>query len=318
MASNVQLKEAVAKLRTQMGLPEREVKDRFQQATDIGYWQNLCPFMGVTDEESLARLGHTTPSSEQEGSALLNLEKHGYFQMPALLAPATVARMRSSVEAVRAAGWPAVFSWVYDDFWAALRTPPMVRFFRRQLGAGYLQSASGLWVHYVDPRKRGSGWVPHVDSTKDQGRITVWIPLMDVTIRNGCMYVIPEDRVPPTLSASFGDWTSISRQELEALLHGVTPLPAAAGSVLGWSHRVIHWGGAATDLAAGPRISLAADFLHEKSTPGSDELPVFDANLPPFPVRLRVIGKSIHDYEKFEPLMQKYAGLVTKLIEWGS
>ena len=32
---NVQLKPAVAKLRTQMGLSEREVKDRFQQATDI-------------------------------------------------------------------------------------------------------------------------------------------------------------------------------------------------------------------------------------------------------------------------------------------
>ena len=191
MATNVQLKEAVAKLRAQMGLSEREVKDRFQQATDIGYWQNLSPSMGIMDEESLARLDHTTLSSEQEDSALLNLAKHGYFQMPALLAPATVARMHSSVEAVRAAGWPAVFSWVYDEFWAALRTPPMVQFFRRQLGAGYLQSASGLWVHCVDPRNRGSGWVPHVDSTKDQGRITVWIPLMDVTVRNGCMYVIP-------------------------------------------------------------------------------------------------------------------------------
>ena len=86
---------------------------------------------------------------------------------------------------------------------------------------------------------------------------------MDVTVRNGCMYVIPEHRVPATLPTSFVDWTSISRPDLEALLHGVTPLPAAAGSVLGWSHRVIHWGGAATELEAGPRISLAADFLHE-------------------------------------------------------
>ena len=57
MATNVQLKEAVAKLRTQIGLSEREVKDRFQQATDIAYWQNLSPSMGIMDEESLARLG---------------------------------------------------------------------------------------------------------------------------------------------------------------------------------------------------------------------------------------------------------------------
>ena len=112
---------------------------------------------------------------------------------------------------------------------------------------------------------------------------------MDVTILNGCMYVISEDRVPPTLSARFGDWTSISRQELEALLHGVTPF-LRQFDASGLELPVIHWGGAATDLAAGPQLSLAADFLHEKSTPGIDELPVFDANLPPFPVRLRVIG----------------------------
>ena len=37
------------------------------------------------------------------------------------------------------------------------------------------------------------------------------------------MYAIPEDRVPATLPTSFVDWTSISRQDLEALLHGVTP-----------------------------------------------------------------------------------------------
>jgi hypothetical protein len=115
---------------------------------------------------------------------------------------------------------------------------------------------------------------------------------------------------------NFGDWTSISRQELEVLLHAVTPLPAAAGSVQGWSHRLIHWGGTARDLASGPRISFAADFLHEKSTPGGDELPVFDATLPALPARLRVIGQSIRGYEKFEPLMQKYCSLATKLIEW--
>jgi hypothetical protein len=316
MPGNVQLNEALAKLRTQLALPENEVESRFQQAIDVRYWQNLSPSMGIVNQHSLDRLECPALSSEQEDSALRDLAKHGYFQMPALVPPAAIAQMRGSVEAVRAAGWPAVFSWVYDEFWAALRTSPLIRFFKRQLGGGYLQSASGTWVHYVDPRVRGSGWVPHVDSTKDEGRMTVWIPLSDVNVRSGCMYVIPEDRVPTTLQTSFGDWTSISRQELEVLLQAVTPLPAAAGSVQGWSHRLIHWGGTATDLASGPRISLAADFLHEKSTPGNDELPVFDATLPALPARLRVIGQSIRGYEKFEPLMQKYCDLATKLIEW--
>jgi hypothetical protein len=114
------------------------------------------------------------------------------------------------------------------------------------------------------------------------------------------------------------DWTSISAQELKTLLHNVTPLPAARGSVLGWNHRLIHWGGRATELAVCPRISMAGEFLHERTQPRRAELPVFDAKLPDFPVRLLVIGQAILAYEKFEPLMRRYRGLATKLVEWGS
>jgi hypothetical protein len=132
------------------------------------------------------------------------------------------------------------------------------------------------------------------------------------------MYVIPQDRVPPTLPASYLDWTSISTLELKTLLHNVTPLPAARGSVLGWNHRLIHWGGRATELADCPRISIAAEFLHEGTSPRGAELPVFDTNLPDFPVRLRVVGQAILAYEKFEPGMRRYRSLATKLIEWSS
>jgi hypothetical protein len=131
------------------------------------------------------------------------------------------------------------------------------------------------------------------------------------------MYVIPYDCVPPALPASYLDWTSVSHEDLKILLHNVTPLPAAPGAVLGWNNSLIHWGGRAIESAASPRISIAAEFLAEGTRPGSGEIPVFDAKLPGFATRIRVIGQAMLAYEKFEPMMRRYRGLANKLIEWG-
>jgi hypothetical protein len=315
MRSNEQIKETIEKLRAQLVIPGHEVEDLFQKAIDVEYWQRFFPAMGVLELQSFDHLESVALSSEDEIGALVHLAKHGYFQTPPLTASDVIARMCTSVEALRSAGWPAVFSYVYDEFWAAFRTPSMVRLLSRYLGAGYLQT-SGVWTYRVNPQQRASGWPPHVDSRNE--RLSVWIPLTDATIDNGCMYVIPQDSVPPGLPLCYLDWTSVSAQELKTLLHNVTPLPAAVGSVLGWNNRLIHWGGRATEPAACPRISIAAEFLHARAKPHRAELPVFDANLPDFPVRLRVIGQAILAYEKFEPLMWRYRGLATKLIEWAS
>ena len=273
--------------------------------------------MGLLNPQSLDHLEGVAFSSEQVEWALAHLKRHGYFRMPPLVAPDVTARMCTTVEMLRNAGWPAVFTYVYDEFWAAWRTPSMVRLLSDCLGAGYLQT-SGVWTYRVDPQQRGSGWPPHVDSRSDAEQLTVWIPLTEATLDNGCMYVIPQDRVPADLPACYMDWTSISVQELSRLLHSATPLPATAGSVLGWNHRVIHWGGGTTELAVGPRISIAAEFLREGARPHRSQLPVLDVNLPDFPTRLRVIGQAILAYEKFEPLMRKYRSFAEKLVEWAS
>jgi hypothetical protein len=312
-----QINEAIDKLKSQSLLSENEVQTLFHKAIDIGHWKGLLPGMGVGDLKSSDHLEGAAFSSEQEVWALAHLARHGYFQMPPLAASVVTARMRASVEALRTAGWPAVFSYVYDEFWAVLRTPSMVRLLSRHLGPGYLQT-SGVWTYRVDPQQRASGWPPHVDSRNDVERLSIWIPLTEATIDNGCMYVIPQDRVPPALPVSYLDWTAISAQELSTLLHNVTPLPAPVGSILGWNNRLIHWGGRASELAACPRISIAAEFLPVRTRPRRSELPVFDTSLPAFPVRFRVIGQAILTYEKFEPSMRRYRDLATKLIEWAS
>ena len=310
-------KAALENLMAQLELPEHEVNLLFQKAIDGRYWRTLFPGLGVTAQQSFNHLEDVALSSAEETSALTHLEKHGYFQMPAFIAPSVVIQMCDSIETLRSMGWPAIFSFVYDEFWATLRTSSIVRFLSRKLGAGYSQTAA-IWTYYVDPGTRSSGWGPHVDSRNDEERLTVWIPLTDATVANGCIYVIPQDRVPSRLPASYFDWTSVSRQDLEFLLHSTTPLPAALGSVLGWNNSVIHWGGRTSDVRARPRISIAGEFLPEGATPRSWEQPVFDRHIPEFPLRMRVIGQAILDYEKFEPMLRKYRNLATKLIAWAN
>jgi len=314
MLTNDQFQGVAQKLLAQSVIPENEVKNLFQKTVDCAYWRTLCPDLGIMITQNFEDLQGEPLSSEQASWACAHLDRHGYFQIPGIIAPAVVARMYKAVEKLRSAGWPPVFSFVYDEFWAIPRTPSLVSFLSRKLGTGYVQSA-GIWTYRIDPEARASGWAPHVDSRNDEERITIWIPLTDATIDNGCMYVIPQDRVPPTLPACYLDWTGVSGNELGILLRNVTPLPATAGSALGWNNSLIHWGGRASGAAAFPRISIGVEFMSKRASPRSWETPVFDLHLPDFASRLRAIGQSILYYKKFETKMQKYSVLDSKLLE---
>jgi hypothetical protein len=314
MLNNEQLKGLAEKLLAQSVIPEDEVKNLFLRAADCAYWRTLCPELGIMNQQGLEDLQGVPLSSEQAAWACAHLERHGYFQIPGVIAPAVATRMSKAVETLRSSGWPPVFSFMYDEFWAIPRTPSLVNFLSRRLGTGYVQAA-GVWTYRVDPQARASGWSPHVDSRNDEERITIWIPLTDATVENGCMYVIPQDRVPPSLPACYLDWTTVSHDDLGVLLRNVTPLPATAGSALGWTNSLIHWGGRALATAAVPRISIGVEFMSKGARPRSWETPVFDMQLPDFSTRLRAIGQSILYYAKFETAMRKYCGLASKLLE---
>jgi Phytanoyl-CoA dioxygenase (PhyH) len=315
MLSNGQLKDAVEKLRARQSvIPDEDVKSLFQRAVDCEYWRTLCPEMEVMSRRRLDHRAGEPLSSEQVIWACGHLERHGYFQIPEIIPLAVIDRMYKCVETLRSSGWAPTFSFVYDEFWSILRTPSLVELLSRKLGTGYLQTAP-VWTYRVDPHARGSGWSPHVDSRNDEERITVWIPLTDASVGNGCMYVIPQDRVPPGLPASYLDWTAVSRDELGILLRNIILLPATVGSVLGWNNSLIHWGGRALEPTAPPRISIGVEFMSKGARPRSWEVPTFDLQLPDLATRLRVIGQSIFHYETFEPMMRKYCGLAAKLIE---
>src|SRR5579862_865774 len=93
MLSNEQLKGAVEKLLAQSVIPENEVKNLFQKAVDCDYWRTLCPELGVMAQRDHRTLQGAPLSPERAAWACGHLERHGYFQLAEVIAPAIVAPM---------------------------------------------------------------------------------------------------------------------------------------------------------------------------------------------------------------------------------
>jgi len=138
MPTEQQISEALQSL---LVLPEDQAEELFKRAVNFDYWKGFAPAMGLLDMGSLDHLEGAAYTSEQEEWALGHLRTHGYFRMPPLVAPDVTARMCTALEMLRNAGWPAVFTYVYDEFWAVWRLPAMVRLLSNCLGEGYLQTS---------------------------------------------------------------------------------------------------------------------------------------------------------------------------------
>jgi hypothetical protein len=187
------------------------------------------------------------------------LGEHGYATCP----PAAAAGDRSLVAAVLALvveltqqGLPPVFAYLYDATWALLlRLWPVAE---AVLGGEAVLEPS-FAAFRLDHRKtaaaRGAGYVgtnfgkPHrdysfADAIGADGSLkllSVWLPLNDVTLQNGCMYAVPRGQ-----DADFADpGNAAALQEPKVPVDGLTALaPHPAGSFLCWSGNTIHWGGA--------------------------------------------------------------------------
>jgi hypothetical protein len=294
-------------------LSEAEVTSRLQNAQDPAYWQRLNPKLSVGVEPS-AEGTEASPLDSRHGTELLKrFDREGYFQAQPLLSKSVLEDIREGIEVLRKEQWPPVFAFVYDQLWQATRTPSLVHLLSEILGPGYKQT-SNAWCHYVAPNKAWGGWSPHIDGFNMPNRLSVWIPFSDATLENGCMYVVPQYRVPETVG-DFSKLTNVSRAELQALLQGSRALPVQAGSILGWHFQLIHWG-STPGHAEHPRISMAVEFIAGHAEPVNDEEPLFDgcAGVPTFQQRLEVIGKGILEYEDFEPPLFRYRELANRLV----
>src|SRR5262249_39390234 len=118
----------------------------------------------------------------------------GYFKTGAVLPKGRIEWMRRCVERLRSEKWPPVFAFGYDEFWTIAGTQRLLRLLLSLLGQGFRQN-SNVWLYYITPHAGSSGWPPHIDGNGEQ-RLTIWVPLTDSTLENGCIYVVPRNLIP--------------------------------------------------------------------------------------------------------------------------
>ncbi len=226
------------------------------------------------------------------------LRHQGHFVAPIEL---PVGPARAAVDAVEAAGFPAVFAFLSDAVWDVCAGAGLVGLIDGLLGPG-ARLQPGLWSKRVTHGDRG--WEPHVDIQGPPVRapdgmpaqITLWLSLTDVTLDNGCMYIVPED-VAPDMVRDFGRSDTLALEAVEQVLHNARALPAPAGSVLAWSTSTLHWGARHRATHGPDRMSLGLELRHPQAPPEVCSEPSWAiGHRPDFATRLRAVGHSLQWY----------------------
>lgn len=193
-----------------------------------------------------------------------------------------VAAMAEGMSLLTAAGWPPSFLLMYDEPWImASQLRHLILFTSGNhmifdfafFHVGSNRTPDG----HIDRADGASsrGWPPHrdrgTDSTATSFRsdgtpqyCTTWIALSEATTYNSCLYCVPK-RYDPGYTQ--GDGTTdpigaILRLHGPHALQYVRALPVSRGSVVHFSHRLLHWGSAADEVARqwkgdAPRVALS-------------------------------------------------------------
>jgi hypothetical protein len=303
---------AAEALLKQAELSSAEMAERFEAALDVDRWRRLVPSASI--EEQIVSGDHVRIAPQDADREKHRLDEDGYFRLEQVFDRERIARMHDIAKAVRADGWPVAFAFVYDDFWSIARSPPLSAFLEESLGVGFLQNTV-VWAHWVPDAKGVAGWRPH-DDYRGGGDtfLSVWIPLSDATVENGCMFLVP-DRMSREIAEAIEARDSVPDAVFRRMLHDVVALPVPSGSLIGWRGDVLHWGGTNAGGSA-PRVSLALEFRSRGAKTSRFERPLIDprAALPPFRTRLFAIVKALREYTKFEPLLLRHLPLAERIF----
>lgn len=185
-------------------------------------------------------------------------------------------------------------------------------------------------------RPGGRGWDVHRDRGGPGSKIgfdresglplynTIWMALTDASPETSCMYVLPAGKDPEYRC----ELEATEEQQREQMnlhvitatrLQSVRALPAQAGDVLVWSHRLIHWGSEHAGASDAPRQTLSfamADPRFEgsllRSTAGLPDGDLEMQTLPTFDTRLLLVAYTCVAYHHGAPVP---AELLPPLLE---
>lgn len=206
-------------------------------------------------------------------------------------------RVDATMESLKAAGWPPVFVFLFDEPW--LLIDRLFELVTPVLGEDcLLESSIYGWalsrskaceekdVDADSPAEVGGNFaVPHRDDSYADcnfpdgtpSHLSLWMCVNDVGLDNGCMHVLPKDcdaRFHLTKDywhervafSGAGQVRNAVRPPAEQLvlnfpMDKALPMPAPRGSVLLWQPNCIHWGSSCSPSSfLEPRKSIAMSF----------------------------------------------------------
>jgi hypothetical protein len=262
------------------------------QASDPEYWKQLNPKLNISQRSNNVALENLQLEQGLILQAKERLRTEGYFSLDDLFDKVLMDELAAGVKKVWETGWPTPFVVVYDEYWKLFRA--LAPLFNAILGSGYKQ-VPNFWCWYIDNKDSSKGWGlhrdrPSVNTVREDGQVsslTVWIPLTDATVLNGCIYLLPA-HLDPNFPHRLESFDLPDLASLRAL-------PASRGSVLAWSEAILHMGSRSSDRASNPRVSISYTF--QRGDLGPYESPLFDPMmLPSFEERLGLISQNVVKY----------------------
>ncbi len=309
-------REETSKLLKRFSKTGGELEQQYRQASDPGYWTFLNPGLTVGSPDHVDWDGVEPLPDKLIEDAVANYRTHGFLSLAGVLSLPRIREMRQAIEKLRQADWLPVFSFVYDDFWLIGRAPKLRKLLTNLLGPAF-QLLPRIWTHYVYPASGQAGRAPHLDGgAKSVHTTSVWIPLGNATLTNGCMYLVKRAEQTNDLCNHYAETETFTRDSVEALLKNTRALPAEPGHVLCWDENILHWGGR-FEAGGEPRVSIALEFTTADFSPTVVDPLLIDtlASPPRLEVRLQAIGRAVSRYYQFEPLIERFAPLAKRLCQ---
>src|SRR5438105_1009415 len=114
-----------------------ELHDRVHGALNAQYWESLNPSLTVGRAMTPDAPRHEIDPAWQK--AIDHFRAESYARLPDVLTPSHAAMLSEAIAKLREARWPAVFAFVYDQFWLCARSPAIVALLQAALGDRYQQ-----------------------------------------------------------------------------------------------------------------------------------------------------------------------------------
>lgn len=263
------------------------------------YWEEIlagtglrCNGSGATSAPAVDLVDALQPITPSQAD---DIAGEGYAWGATVVPARESAALAEGVKRLVAAGWPPVCIFASDLAW--LVTDRLWSHAEALLGGSggsgdeeiVLEPSLAAFKLEAGSDSTGKRYVgnnfgqPHRDYTyadvygvSDAGKeaegrpgvLSVWLPLVDVSLTSGCMYVVPksaDEGQGGRLEGGAADGASgipkFDRKGVKALA------PVGAGTLLAWAGNTIHWGtGCSKESAGNPRISLAYVFRKKTAT----------------------------------------------------